>query len=207
VHLTSPHPARRRRGAALEGGLLTAAWEVLRENGYAGFTLDAVAKQAGTSRPVIARRWASRHDLVKATIAHAAAIRPIPKPDTGSLRGDLIAYMRAINATRLDLAAMLGVQLGGYYQETGETPSDLRDFVLEGHGPVVHAIFAAAIERGEADPGRLTLRIRSLPVDLLRSEILTTLQPMRDEDIDEIVDTIVLPLVRPAETARDERQA
>jgi AcrR family transcriptional regulator len=202
VHLTSPQPARRRRGAALEGELLAAAWEVLRENGYAGFTLEAVAKQADTSRPVIARRWASRHDLVRATIAYAASIRPIPMPDTGSLRGDLIAYMRAINATRLDMAAILGVQLGGYYQETGETPSDLREVALAGQDPVVHKIFAAATERGEADPGRLTPRIRTLPVALLHNEVLNTLQPMRDEDIEEIVDTIVLPLVRPAKAGR-----
>jgi AcrR family transcriptional regulator len=206
VHLANPQPAHRRRGAALEEQLLAAAWDVLRENGYAGFTLEAVAKQAGTSRPVIARRWTSRHDLVQATVAHAAATRPVPVPDTGSLRGDLIACMRAINATRLDLATVLGVQFGGYYQETGETLSDLIDIMLGGQGPVVHTIFAAATERGDADPDRLTPRIRALPVDLLRNEILTTLQPMRDEDIDEIVDTIVLPLVRPVEAAGDDRQ-
>jgi AcrR family transcriptional regulator len=207
VHLTSSRPDRRRRGAALEDELLAAAWEVLRENGYAGFTLEAVARQAGTSRPVIARRWTSRHDLVRATIAHAAATRPISTPDTGSLRGDLIAYMRELNGARLDLVTMLGVQLGGYYQETGETLSDLRDVILSGQDPVAHTIFAAAIERGEADPGRLTPRIRSLPVDLLLNEVLKTLQPMPDEGIDEIVDTIVLPLVRPALAARDKRQA
>jgi AcrR family transcriptional regulator len=205
VHLASPGPAHRRRGAALEEELLAAAWDVLRENGYAGFTLEAVARQAGTSRPVIARRWASRHDLVKAAIAHAAAARPVSTPDTGSLRGDLIACLREINGTRLDLATMLGVQLGGYYQETGETLADLRGVILAGQDPVVHKIFAAAIERGEVDPGRLTPRIRSLPMDLLRNEVLETLQPMRDEGIDEIVDTIVLPLVRPA--AGDERGA
>jgi hypothetical protein len=98
------------------------------------------------------------------------------------------------------------VQLGGYYQETGKTISDLRDVVLNGQEPVVHKIFATAIERGEVDPGRLTPRIRSLPIDLLSNEFLTTLQPMRDEAIEEIVDTIVLPLVRPAGAAGDERQ-
>jgi AcrR family transcriptional regulator len=206
VHLLSPQPSHRRRGAALEEELLAAAWEVLQENGYAGFTLEAVAKQAGTSRPVIARRWTSRHDLVRATIAHAARTRPVSTPNTGSLRGDLIACMRELNATRLDFATMLGAQFGGYYQETGETLSDLRDVMLNGQDPVIHKIFVAAIERGEADPGRLTPRIRSLPVDLLLNEVLKTLQPMRDEGIDEIVDTIVLPLVRPVEAAGDEQQ-
>jgi AcrR family transcriptional regulator len=201
VHPDSFRPARPRHGAALEEELLAAAWEVLRENGYAGFTLDAVARQAGTSRPVIARRWSSRNDLVKAAIAHAAATRPVPAADTGSLRGDLIACLRALNGTRLDFATMLGVQLGGYYQETGETLADLIDVMLGGQVSVAHKVFAAAVERGEADPGRLTPRIQSLPMDLLRNEVLITLQPMRDEDIHEIVDTIVLPLIRPC-TAR-----
>jgi hypothetical protein len=44
-------------------------------------------------------------------------------------------------------------------------------------------------------------------MDLLLNEALKTLQPMRDEDIGEIVDTIVLPLVRPVQTAGNERQA
>ena len=206
MHLPSPPPDRRRRGAALEDELLAAAWEVLRESGYAGFTLDAVARQAGTSRPVIARRWTSRNDLVKAAIAHAAAARPVPMPDTGSLRGDLIACMRAFNDARFDFATMLGVQFGGYYQETGETLADLRDVMLGGRDPVIHKVFAAAAERGEIDPSRLTPWIQSLPVALLSYEIHSTLRPMRDEDIDEIVDTIVLPLVRPAGAAGGEGQ-
>lgn len=114
--------------------------------------------------------------------------------------------MREINGTRLDFATILGVQLGGYYQETGETLSDLLNVMLGGQDPVVHKVFAAAIERGEVDPDRLTPRIRSLPMDLLRGEVLKTLQPMRDKGIDEIVDTIVLPLVRSVEAAEDECQ-
>jgi AcrR family transcriptional regulator len=142
VHLASTQPTRRRRGAALEGQLLAAAWEVLRQNGYASFTLDSVAKQACTSRPVIARRWASRHDLVRATIAHAAATRPIPAPETGSLRGDLIACRREINGALLDLATMLGVQFGGYYQETGETLAYLIGIMLRGQGLAMYPTVA-----------------------------------------------------------------
>jgi AcrR family transcriptional regulator len=171
---------------------------VLRDNGYAGFTLDAVAGRAGTSRPVIARRWAGRHDLLHATIAHIGARQPSPTPDTGSLRGDLIALLRELNTSRRDLATVLGVQLGGYYQETGTSLSYLRDVLLSGEDAVLDRILGAAVERGEADPDRLTARIRSLPVDLLRHHVFLTFQPMPDDGIEEIVDTIFLPLVRPA---------
>lgn len=106
--------------------------------------------------------------------------------------------MREMNDDRLDFATVLGVQLGGYYQETGRTLADVRDMMVDAQEPVVDTILAAAVDRGDADPGRLTARIRSLPMDLLRHQVFMTLQPMPDEGIVEIVDTVFLPLVRPA---------
>jgi AcrR family transcriptional regulator len=197
VHPKIERTVRRRRGAALEEALLTSAWEVLREHGYAGFTLEAVAGRAGTSRPVLARRWANRHELLHATIAHAGTTRQAPPPDTGSLRDDLIALLRRANDTTLDLATMLGVQLGGYYQETGHTLADLREVLLGGPDHALDAALAAGVERGEADPDRLIPRIRALPMDLLRHHALMTLRPMSDDGIEEIIDAIFLPLVRP----------
>ena len=197
MHPKSEQTVQRRRGAALEEALLGAAWDVLREHGYAGFTLEAVAGRAGTSRPVIARRWANRHELLEATIAHVGVRRDNPTPDTGSLRGDLLALLRTYNESRLDLATLMGVQLGGYYQETGRTLADLRDVLTGGHNQALDDVLAAGVERGEADPDRLIPRIRALPVDLLRHHVLFTLAPMSNEGIEEIVDRIFLPLVRP----------
>jgi hypothetical protein len=51
------------------------------------------------------------------------------------------------------------------------------------------------VERGEIKPERLTERIKSLPFDLLRHEFLTTFAPAPDHVLEEIVDTIFLPLV------------
>ncbi|MFN8538277.1 MAG: helix-turn-helix domain-containing protein [Thermomicrobiales bacterium] len=56
--------------------------------GYDAFTIDAVASRAGTSRPVIYRRWrpaSARHYGHPASMAR----RWGPVPDTGTLRGDL----------------------------------------------------------------------------------------------------------------------
>ena len=56
----------RRRGATLEEAILDAAWAELIDHGYAEMTLEAVAKRAGTSRPVLYRRWPSRTKLATA---------------------------------------------------------------------------------------------------------------------------------------------
>ncbi|MFD0531902.1 TetR-like C-terminal domain-containing protein [Kitasatospora arboriphila] len=57
-------------------------------------------------------------------------------------------------------------------------------------------LFERAAARGEIDPDRLSDRIKALPFDLLRHEILTTYAPVPDHVLEEIVDTIFLPLLR-----------
>ncbi|MEV7177507.1 TetR/AcrR family transcriptional regulator [Kitasatospora sp. NPDC093679] len=183
----------RRRGAALEKALLDAAWEELTANGYARFTMDAVGRRAGTSPPVLYRRWADRDELVRAAIAHVLEESRIEAPDTGSLREDVLTLMRTINATRVRLVTVMSVHLAGYYQETGTGPGDL---LAGGHEPSGDVLFERAAARGEIDPDRLSDRIKALPFDLLRHEILTTYAPVPDHVLEEIVDTIFLPLVR-----------
>ncbi|MNL79737.1 hypothetical protein D3C87_2064090 [compost metagenome] len=59
-------------------------------------------------------------------------------------------------------------------------------------------ILARAVERGEADPARLTPRVRTVATDLYRHDLLMTAAPLSDEAIVAIVDEVFLPLVRPA---------
>ncbi|MGX9923154.1 TetR/AcrR family transcriptional regulator [Streptomyces sp. NPDC002248] len=184
--------AERRRGAALERALLDAAWEELTARGYAGFTMDAVVRRAGTSPPVLYRRWPDRDTLVRAAVTHVLERSHIDVPDTGSLRGDLLTLMRTINETRVRLITVMNAHLAGYYQETGTNPGDLLADAREANGD---AIWERAVARGEIAPGRLTERIKRLPFDLLRHEILISFAPVPDAVLEEIVDTIVLPLV------------
>ncbi len=188
--------AGRRRGAELEDALLEAAWDELAEKGYASFTMDAVADRAHTSRPVLYRRWPDRHELVRAAIAHKLEHNRIDVPDTGSLRGDVLALLREVNATRVPLSTTMSVHLAGYYQETGTSPADLKNLLSIGRRNYLDVIFSRAAERGEIDPGRVTARMRALPFDLLRQEFMMTFSPVTDDVLVEIVDTLFLPLVR-----------
>jgi AcrR family transcriptional regulator len=188
---------RRRRGAELEAALLDAAWQELRETGYAALTIDAVAQRAGTSRPVLYRRWATKTDLVRAAVEHALRREQRIAPDTGTLRGDLLALMHFANAGRVPAAAGLVYHLGSYFQETGTSPAALRLAVLGDRPSELDQILDRAIERGEIDAARLTPRRRTLAFDLFRHEALMTLAPVPDEVVHEIVDDIFMPLVAP----------
>jgi AcrR family transcriptional regulator len=189
--------AERRRGAALEKALLDAAWDELSVQGYARFTMDAVVKRAGTSPSVLYRRWSDRDELARATIAHRLRQLILGIPDTGSLREDVLTLMREINATRAELIPTMFAHLAAHYQATGTRPSDVTDPTATGRKQATDVIFDRAVERGEVDPEHLTDRIKSLPFDLLRHEVLTTFAPASDHTLQEIVDTIFLPLVTP----------
>ncbi|OQR63606.1 TetR family transcriptional regulator [Streptomyces maremycinicus] len=186
----------RRRGAALEKALLDAAWDELTANGYARFTMDAVVRRAGTSPPVLYRRWSDREELVRAAIVHTLREYRLDTPDTGSLREDVLTLMREINATRVPLITVMSAQLAGYHQETGTGTADLRDPLATGRKEALDVLYDRAVDRGEIERGRLTERVKALPFDLLRHEILTTFAPVPERVLEEIVDTVFLPLVR-----------
>lgn len=59
------------------------------------------------------------------------------------------------------------------------------------------AIVERGIRRGEVDPERLTQRRLRLPLDLLRGELMLY-GTVADGVIEEILDEVFLPLVRPA---------
>lgn len=186
---------QRRRGRALEQALLAAAWDELTERGYDGFTIDAVAARSGTSRAVLYRRWSSKQELVLATLAYVAGKDVVVAPDTGSLRGDVIGLLQQANKVRIGLAAQVFTYLGSFYRDTGTSLADLSAFVRGGRDSAMEEVIQRAIDRGEIDRERVTERIGRLPADLWRHEILMTLRPLSDEAIEEIVDTIFLPLL------------
>jgi len=178
----------------LEDALLDAAWDQLVSGGYGVFTFEAVAERAGTSRPVIYRRWPNREALVVATLERFFTRGSRPVPDTGSLRGDVIALLTQANETRAAAAAVISVQLGTYYQESGTTPAELREQILRDRTSAMETVMRRALERGDITAAPLR-RIIALPFDLFRQEALMTLKTVPAETIIEIVDSIFLPLI------------
>ncbi|MFD6417602.1 TetR/AcrR family transcriptional regulator C-terminal ligand-binding domain-containing protein [Streptomyces sp. NPDC060194] len=67
--------------------VLAAALAVLRERGYAGFAVEAVAARAGTTKAAVRRRWPVRQGLV--IDALAAVVATPPAPDNDCTRCDL----------------------------------------------------------------------------------------------------------------------
>ena len=188
-------PATRRRGTALEAALLEAAWDELNEVGYAALTMEGVAARARTSRAVLYRRWPNRPELVVAALRHHTSAAPIGVPDTGTLRDDLLALLRHMSARVGEVAGVFSFLIADYYREAGLPPAALRERAVADARSEMALILERAIERGEIRPERLSPRIATLPVDLVRHDLIMTQAPVPDATLVEIVDRIFLPLV------------
>ncbi|GAA2425774.1 TetR/AcrR family transcriptional regulator [Streptomyces pulveraceus] len=93
-----PEPVRRRpggRAARVRQAVLTAAMEVLAEDGIARLTIAEVAARAGVNETTVYRRWGSREKLVLDAML-AGSHEGIPVPDTGAVRTDLAAFAHAL---------------------------------------------------------------------------------------------------------------
>jgi AcrR family transcriptional regulator len=70
------------------GKVLRAAREVLYERGLDRFTVDAVAARSGVAKTTIYRHFPSVHVLLIGALHDM--MDPVPTPNTGSLRDDLL---------------------------------------------------------------------------------------------------------------------
>ncbi len=186
----------RRRGAALEAAILDAAWDVLITDGWNGFTFAGVAERAHSSKPVLYRRWRNREELLRATLRRQGETIRREVLDTGSLREDTIAVLTSVNQLRGSVAAVMSMSLSAQFRELGLSPAELRRELVGDRESSMEIIVARAVARGELGPKTPPARVISLPVDLLRHELLMTLEPAAPQTITSIVDDAFLPLAR-----------
>lgn len=192
---------RRRRGAVLEAAILDAAWDQIREAGVAGFTFDAVASRARTSKPVLYRRWPSRKELLAATLHRQLVVNPLVVPDLGSLRDELARLLREGSEKRFQFIGVFG-SLGVVLDGSSVSFAELRRLAIGGSQSTMDAILARARERGEITVD-LPERVAGLPFEMLRGQVLMTQKPLDEESIGSIVDEVFLPLVRAYEHGLD----
>ena len=186
---------QRRRGEELEAALLEAAWQELVEVGFARLTMESVAARAKTGVAVLYRRWPNKDDLVLAAIGHYGTTHPVDIPDTGSLRGDMIALLGIASSTRISFATIVSAAFSGLLASTGLTPAQVREKIMADRPLWSDQIFARAQERGEIDLDRIPAAVLTMPFDLMRHDMLMTYKPITPERVLAIVDDLFMPLV------------
>ncbi len=188
---------RRRRGEQLEAELLDTAWNELVEAGFGNLTMESVAARARTGIAVLYRRWANKDALVLAAIEHYRSRHPVNLPDTGTLRGDLLAALIGMGQARAGFfAVVMAAAFSGLLADTGLTPTQMRDRIMGDQRLTrIRAIYQRAHDRGEIDLSHIPSAVLALPFDLVRHDLLMHPKPLKRTRIQAILDEIFLPLV------------
>ena len=105
--------------------------------------------------------------------------------------------LKKISDQRLVAVSIL-FSMRDYFAETNSNMADFRKTFASNR--TVDEILQRAVRRGEIDPKKLTKRVASVPMDLLRHEALMTNRRITKTAIHEILDTVFLPLVKATHT-------
>jgi AcrR family transcriptional regulator len=185
----------RARGKPREQAILAAVSSLIGEAGYEAMTMDAVAARAHASKTTIYRRWPGKAELVRAAVDAHIAARLLSAPDTGSLRGDLLAVMAAMrdHLTPEFLAMMSG--LVHAMRSDSLLAGSLRS--LFDHDAVSEQIIGRAVARGELPAGSAR-KLARLVHEVIEAQVfrqMTTAADLDDTFAGHVVDDIVLPLL------------
>ncbi|WP_433330292.1 TetR/AcrR family transcriptional regulator [Spirillospora sp. CA-294931] len=185
----------RRRGDELLQAIYAAVLAELAETGYAGLTMVGVAARAGTGKGPLYRRWQTKDALVLDTVMNGLPSGPVPVY-SGDVRADLL---RLLNGLAMGLAGPGGAAMRALLSETHHQPellAALRATVFEPRGRELRALLRAAAEAGELDPARVEGHLADLGHQMVMFRFLVEGAPVPQETIVQILDEVVLPLLR-----------
>ena len=171
--------------------IFDATLAILAEVGYDLLTMDAVAGRAKASKATLYRRWNSKPELVVGAIMSRQG--EVVVPDTGSLRGDLLAAYCGSGGLSDPLAQSV---LAAVVTAMGRDPEFAEVYRRDFIGPKVAsscAIYERARARGEVHPDAdLSVLAPSLAGILLHRVFLLG-DSVTPELVGRILDHVILP--------------
>ena len=180
-------PASHRRGEHVRRTVLAAAFDELAQNGAGAATVAGVARRSRVHETTIYRRWVTKEKLfVEAMLSRSA--EEIPTPDTGSVRDDLLAVVRAVIAyvtSPVGLAALHVASLAADDQE------DARQAFWAGRLDALRPVVERGIVRGELRPDIDAELLLETLIAPLHGRLLLTGEPVDERLGERIVDLVL----------------
>jgi AcrR family transcriptional regulator len=181
--------------------ILDAALRLMAQQGFVRMSMDAVAAEAGVTRPTIYRRWPSKIELAMAAlVAYCDVTLPAVVGDT---RTDLIAELEHFRQAilRPNGMSLLGTVLAEE-QETPELLAAFRQYLVVPRRQRLAAILAAAQTRNELDEDAdLGLAVNMLVGALYAQYLAAT--PFAADWSTRVVDAVLASLRQDAASGAD----
>jgi len=203
ISTAAPHAegTRPRVEGDREQEIFDATLRVLEEVGYDRLTMDAVAEAARASKATLYRRWNGKVALVIDALQSVKG--PLAVPDTGTLRGDLLATFCGVGGLTDHSAVATFASVITVISRDAEFAAAFREKFIAPKAAIGRAIFERARERGELRQGLdLDLMAPALAGICLHRMFLMGLPPDQ-EVIARVVDQIILPASLKSQTLQE----
>jgi AcrR family transcriptional regulator len=179
-----------------ERAIIHATLELLAETGYDALRLDAVAARAKASKATLYRHWTGKADLVVAAVkSYEHTDHLIGETDTGTLRGDLLAILRAIRDTMTGPTGQIltGVMIA--MQRDSELAGAVRTSILKDRQHIIQRMLDRAIARGELPADTGTEIFEEIAPAVVFTRIFILGRPTNETDLTRLADNILIPLM------------
>jgi AcrR family transcriptional regulator len=192
-----PRPSRggRPRDPSRDGVIRAAILRLLADVGYGALTMDAVASEAGVGKATIYRRWRTKQDLVVDTISDLNRAEA-NTPDTGSVEGDLRSMMHQMVGIISGPTGAATLSLLSTIPHQPALAAAFRNGPLAVWRHAFEQIWAHAEQRDEVRPGLTGSVVAESTSALMVQRWLLTGEPVDEAYADEVLATVVMPLVR-----------
>ncbi|MDQ1605855.1 MAG: hypothetical protein QOJ18_222 [Microbacteriaceae bacterium] len=197
IEETTEHAPKlgRKRDHTRDPEILDAALEVLAETGYDGMTIDMVAARAKAGKATLYRRWPSKGELIIDAIACMKQVDYSRLPDTGSLRGDLIAMIKppSIKDGQRKLQIMAGL-MSMLSHDPGLADA-ANAAIIEPRAAATRALMQRAIDRGQI-PADCEIEVLSqISAAMAAYRVLILRKPVDRDFLISLIDGVVMPAV------------
>ena len=187
----------RKRDHTRDPEILDAALEVLAETGYDGMTIDMVATRAKAGKATLYRRWPSKNELVLDAVAcmKQGDLEPTRLPDTGTLRGDLVAMIkpRSIDEAEKKMQIMAGLM--SMLSATPELAEAANAALVKPRAEANRFLIQRAIDRGEISPTCDVDTLCLVTPSMAAFRTLIERKPVDRDFLISLIDGVLLPAV------------
>jgi AcrR family transcriptional regulator len=192
----------RKRDHTRDDKILEAAIDILADASFDGMTMDMVAARAKAGKATVYRRWSSKAELVRDALTwmNRNHLELDLLPDTGTLRGDLLALLKPQSIEEEERKFRVLAGLGSFLQHP-EFAEAGKAGIFEPWVAVNRELMHRAVGRGEF-PAHADIEMACQVITSMASfRGLIQRKPFDKRFYTALIDGILLPALKNPQTA------
>jgi AcrR family transcriptional regulator len=188
-------PLGRRRDHTADARIIEAAIDILAEVGFDVMTMDMVAARAKAGKATVYRRWKSKAELIRDALIWMSrtSVELDRLPDTGTLRGDLLAVLKPYSTNHEEKKFRVLAGLGSFFSEHRQVAEDAMAGIFEPWTAVNRALMLRSVERGELPANADIEMACEVIVSMTSHRSLTHNKPFDRAFYQSLLDNILVP--------------